>query len=54
MQAVYLARQRKMTEMEKEKLDLKCSKNYSLAKFISAREFARVEKLMEMLVFRFR
>lgn len=43
-----------MTEMAKEKLDLKCSKNIYLAKFISAREFARVEKLIEMIVFRFR
>lgn len=43
-----------MTEMAKENLDLKCSKKYSPAKFIPAREFARVEKLIEMLLFRFR
>lgn len=33
-----------MTEMVKEKLDLKCSKNYYLAKFIPACEFPTVEK----------
>jgi len=33
-----------MTEMVKEKLDLKCSKNYYLAKFIPPCGFAAVEK----------
>lgn len=40
--------------MAKEKLDFKCSKNYYLAKFFPAFEFARVEKLIEMLVCGFR